>query len=112
MSTTGCTKKRKAKTLKLSVEKYNHLIRWAEYGKAAKLVDDPEKFMEEMNRRGSNYKVVDYKIVTIDRKKGNDKAFATVVRQYYILPSVSLKTVRLTQVWEFKDNEWLLISPY
>ena len=108
----GCAKKKQAKLLQLRVTQYNDLIRWREYDKAVDFVQDKEKFMAEMERKGNDYQVIDYSVSEIKHELGDTKAFAIIEREYHVLPSVTIKNEKITQVWEFTNKNWYLVSPY
>lgn len=100
--------------LPLQVSGYHDAYRWKEYAKAAKFCADPEEFLRKMEVLNQNLEVVDFEIVRYSINPDGTEAEVEVVRNYHILPSVTVERQKLTQQWKYdvKRKNWFLISPY
>ena len=95
---------------------YVRMIRWHEFDKSTLFyVDDPLR--EEFQKRVSaieQLKVVDYRIKNQECWPKKGKAEVTVEWDYYMPPSVTVKTVTDPQKWRYIDEEnrtgWVLTT--
>ncbi|HTP65693.1 MAG TPA: hypothetical protein VMJ66_09915 [Geobacteraceae bacterium] len=95
---------------------YARMIRWHEFDKSTLFyVDDPLR--EEFNKRidaNDDVKVVDYRVKNVECRPKEGTADVTVDWDYYIPPSVTLKTIRDNQKWRYVEEEkrkgWLLTT--
>jgi hypothetical protein len=95
---------------------YIRMIRWHEFDKSTLFyVDEPlrEDFQKRVNAF-EEVKVVDYRIKNQECWPKKGTAEVTVEWDYYIPPSVTVKTVKDPQKWRYIEEEnrrgWLLTT--
>jgi hypothetical protein len=97
-------------------KEYIRMVRWQEMGSTPLyFVNDPLR--EEFKKRvedAKDVKIADYRIKYRDFRPGEGKADVTVEWDYYIPPSITLKTVEDAQKWQYFDTDkkkgWVLMS--
>ncbi len=106
---------RNAQSLDEATRGYNAHIRWQEMDKACTEFVDPP-LLEECNRRAEaarSVKVTDYRVRSLVYDKEHGTARAVVEFDYYVPPSVTLKTLVDRQKWALTGKgdapkEWRL----
>jgi hypothetical protein len=95
-------------TFSKNLKAYNRLIRWQEVESAGMVYLEPalrETFMKSaagMKKRGVT--ITDYRILASECLQGNKSAEAIAEFDYYIQPSVRIKTLSYRQLWNFMEN--------
>jgi hypothetical protein len=97
---------------------YLRMVRWHEVGTTPLyFVNDPLR--EEFKKRvedAKDVKIADYRVKYQDCRPGEGKADVTVEWDYYIPPSITLKTVEDIQKWQYfntlEKQGWVLMSLY
>ncbi|HEX9078651.1 MAG TPA: hypothetical protein VF795_03610 [Desulfuromonadaceae bacterium] len=95
---------------------YVRMIRWHEFDKSTLFyVDDPLR--DEFQKRVDDVdqvSVVDYRIKNLICRPKEGTAEVTVEWDYYIPPSVTVKTIKDDQKWRYVEEEkrkgWLLTT--
>jgi hypothetical protein len=95
---------------------YVRMIRWHEFDKSTLFYVD-DTLREDFQKRVSaieQLKVVDYRIKNLECWPKKGKAEVTVEWDYYMPPSVTVKTVTDPQKWRYVEEEnrtgWLLTT--
>jgi hypothetical protein len=93
---------------------YFKMVRWNELDKAPlTFVDEPlrEEFEKRIKER-KDVQIADYRVKYMDCRPEKGEGEVTVEWDYYIPPSVKLKTVEDAQKWRYIEKEeqkgWLL----
>ena len=95
--------------LQRSTMMYFDGIRWKKFSQAA-VVIPPEKRLDFIQSRESSqdtFFVTSCEVKSVNLDDDKEEARVEVVYQWYKLPSVTIKTTRLEQTWEFND-QWYL----
>ncbi len=95
---------------------YIRMIRWSEFDKSTLFyVDDPLR--DEFQKRVddvSEVKVVDYRVKNLVCRPKEGTAEVTVEWDYYIPPSITIRTIKDDQKWRYLEEEkrkgWLLTT--
>lgn len=90
---------------KLSRDDFMSGLRWKRYQVAASLML-PEHRQEFMNTfsRLKDIHIVDVRLVNMQGYDENRRFDTTMEMDYYLLPSVTIKTFSFDQSWELRDN--------
>jgi len=98
-----------------SLEQYNESIRWQDLDKAG-LFSSPsisEKFKARAEI-AKKARITDYRILDVKYDEKAQKAVATVIFDYYMLTSATVKKVTDTQKWVYAGEgaakSWKLLS--
>lgn len=110
----GCATARtadKMERLRRSVEAYNHAFRWKNYDRAANYLPGELRaaFVSTHEDDATSLHVEDYKVLRVDLDS-EDAARVLVRYRYTLLPSVVVKTRKLTQHWHRVAGRWVLES--
>lgn len=100
-----------------SVDRYYKFLQWKYYEKAATFVypEDIPKFDEASFRVKDDLNITSYELKELILLDPDDKENPTSVRvvvTYYKFPSVSEKTVVITDTWVKPGKVWLLKSDF
>ncbi len=85
---------------------YNHMVRWEEFAMANVTFVD-KGIRGEYDKRveaAKGVKVVDFRVVSYECQPEKGTATVNVEFDYYILPSATVKTVRDTQKWVYREG--------
>jgi hypothetical protein len=95
---------------------YVQIIRWHEFDKTTLIIVD-EPLREDFQKRmmaAEQVKVVDYRVKDLDCSPLKGTAEVTVEWDYYIPPSVTIKTVKDPQKWRYVEDKnrhgWILTT--
>lgn len=108
-----------AKQRKTALDDFMYTLRWQQYPAAADyfLREHRRAFLEQMDTlRGLN--VTEVRLTRVDLKEEGRRAEARLEMDYYLLPSATLKTLRIDQTWVYfdaKDSEYrgfLITTPF
>jgi len=89
-----------------SMKGYNRMLRWREVENAGMVFLDPElrdafmKAAADIKRRGVT--ITDYRILTSECLPAKGSAEVIAEFDYYILPSVRVRSVTYRQVWSYR----------
>ena len=100
-----------------SVDRYYKWMQWKYYEKSASLVypEDILKFDEATSRIKDDLNITSYEIkelIILDEEDKEQPTNVRVVVTYYKYPSVSEKTVEITDTWYKQKKVWLIKSDF
>ena len=89
----------------LSLEKYNQLVRWSEFDRAAlfSAASINEEFRERA-KAARNVRITDYQVINVNYDEKAQEASAVVTLSYYILTSGIVNKVTDNQKWVYIDE--------
>ena len=82
-----------------SIRAYNRMVRWQEYEAAEKAVAPPVVDEYRKTFTAGDLKIADYRIKSLTCDVEKNSAEAVVEIDYYLPPSLSVKTIEDTQKW-------------
>lgn len=91
-----------------SMKGYNRMLRWHEVENAGMLFLDPDlrdSFMKaaaSIKQRGVT--ITDYRILTSECLPDKGKAEVIAEFDYYILPSIRVRTLTYRQMWSYREE--------
>ena len=96
---------------------YIRLVRWHEFNKST-LVYVDDTLIEDFQKRvdaAKDVNVVDYRIKNMECRPGKGDAEVLIEWDYYVPPSVTIKTVQDAQKWRYIDEKdikkrWVLMT--
>lgn len=96
-------------TLRRSVKAYNEAFRWKNFERAASFLPKDMRlaFIATHEDDEKNLHVEEYQILQV-RLSGERAAKVELRVTYMMLPSVVVKTRRITQHWHLIDDQWVL----
>lgn len=107
---------RSDETLNETTKDYMRMLRWGDYEVACNtyMTGDVRKdCLKRLGNRG--LKITDYRFRTSDLKPEEGKATVRVEVDYYVPPSVTVKTIEYGQSWEYRDKSggktWEMVTP-
>ncbi len=89
-----------------SSREYNRLVRWQEPEQACQLYVDKairEQFLAKV-QAAKEVKIVDYRVKSVECEVERNEATAKVELDYYIPPSIQIKTLEDTQKWVYVEE--------
>jgi hypothetical protein len=103
----------------MSRDDFNSALRWKQYQVAASLMKPEyrEDFLTTFNSL-KDLNIVDVRLVDLKNFQEDRRFDTTIEMDYYILPSITLKTFRFKQTWVFFDGEdselkgFLIVTPF
>ena len=112
----SCVTEHSREAFNMSLEKYNHLVRWRDFDSA--MLFTSASVSEEFRERviaARDSRITDYQIVDVRYDDKAREAFAVVNFSYYVLTSGILASVTDYQKWAYVDEggvkAWRLKSP-
>ena len=86
-------------------------IRWKKFSQAAVVIPPEDRLDFIQSREGSQdtFFVTSCEVKSVNLDKDKEEAIVEVVYQWYKLPSMTIRTTRLEQTWEFTD-QWYLTN--
>jgi len=94
------------------VKLFHHDLRWKYFKSAAARVD-PRRSKEFLNSLEDNEKdlnITDWEIRDVTLSQGGKRAKIRVRLKYYKMPSTVLRDETVEQVWEQKNEAWVLVE--
>jgi len=103
----------------MSRDDFNSALRWKKFQVAASLMKPEyrEDFLTTFNSL-KDLNIVDVRLVDLKNSQEDRRFETTIEMDYYILPSITLKTFRFKQAWVFFDGEdpalqgFLIVTPF
>jgi hypothetical protein len=98
---------------------YVERLRWRDYQEVAAYL--PEADREEFLQRFSaldDLHIVDVQLESADFSEEGHRAHTTLALEYYLVPSITIKKVRLRQEWGYQGGDryhpgtWMLAGPF
>jgi hypothetical protein len=98
---------------------YIERLRWRDYPQVAAYL--PEADREEFLRRFSalaDLHIVDVQLESVAFREEGGRASTTIALEYYLIPSITVKKVRLHQEWSYQGGDryhagsWKLAGPF
>ena len=98
---------------------YVQRLRWMDFEGASRYHSD--EYREVFRRRFGELKdlhVVDVRLESVDLRDESDRAETSIVLEYYLLPSATVKQYRLRQEWAYQGGDryhqgvWRITSPF
>ncbi len=95
-----------AKLAELSRGEFKNALRWKQYEVAAGLMlpEHRKAFMKTFSAL-KDIHIVDVKFTDVQPAKDNQGFETTIEMEYYLLPSVTVKTFSLDQTWVYFEGE-------
>lgn len=98
---------------------YAQRLRWMDFVAASHYLDEPhrEGFLRQFQALEGLH-MVDVRIESIDYRPEENRAETSLVIEYYLLPSATVKTYRLRQQWRYEGGDryhfgtWQITSPF
>ncbi len=100
----------------ISLEKYNQLLRWQDFDRAALFssASISDRFAERA-RSANNVRITDYQIIDVKYNEKTLEASAVVTFSYYLITKSVLARVTDKQKWAYTEEDgvkaWRLKSP-
>lgn len=107
------------KRRKTALDDFMYTLRWQQYPAAAEyfISEHRSAFLEQMEAlKGLN--VTDIRLARVDLKAEGRRAETRLEMDYYLLPSATLKTLRIDQTWVYfetgdsENNGFLITTPF
>lgn len=100
-------------------EDFNSALRWKQFKVAASHMQPEfrEEFLATFDELRDIH-IVDVRVVDVQSFEENRRLETTLEMDYYLLPSVTVKTFRFNQSWEFRGGEdlsqagYVIVSPF
>jgi hypothetical protein len=98
---------------------YTERLRWRDYQQVAAYL--PEEDRQEFMQRFSEFDtlhIVDVQLESVDFSDEGQRADTTLALEYYLIPSITVKKVRLRQEWSYEGGDryrsgaWKLVGPF
>lgn len=107
------------KQRKTALDDFMYTLRWQQYPAAAEYFVSAHRraFLEQMEAL-SGLNVTDVRLARIDLKAEGRRAETRLEMDYYLLPSATLKTLRIDQTWVYFEtgdseyNGFLITTPF
>jgi len=107
------------KQRKAAVDDFMYTLRWLRFQEAAGFFSDEhrEAFLDQMEDL-KDLNVTEVRLKRFDLKDEGRRAEARLEMDYYILPSATLKTLRIDQTWVYFEagdsgyNGFLITTPF
>jgi len=107
------------KLAELHHQDFSKALRWKQYNVAASLMDEEfrKPFLETFKEL-KDIDIIDVRLSDIRFFEDNKRFEASFEMDYVLLPSVTLKTFRFDQTWEFRQNAnapyagYVIITPF
>lgn len=98
---------------------YAERLRWRDYQQVAAYLPeaDREEFLQRFTALDDLH-VVDVQLESADFSEEGRRAHTTLALEYYLIPSITLKKVRLRQEWNYEGEDryhsgtWKLAGPF
>ena len=101
----------------MSRDDFMNAMRWKRYNVAAGLMQPEyaEEFLKTF-RALKDIHIVDVRLIDVKRSAEGHRFDTTIEMDYYLLPSVTVKTFSFDQGWEFFGDEnteaFFIVSPF
>jgi hypothetical protein len=98
---------------------YVERLRWGDHQQVAAYL--PESAREEFLHRFSaldDLHIVDVRLESVDFSEEGLRAHTTLALEYYLIPSITVRKVRLRQEWSYQGGDryhpgtWKLVDPF
>lgn len=88
-----------------ALDDFMYALRWQQHQAAAAFFVEPQReaFLEQMEAV-PDLNITDVRLQRLDLKEDGLRAEARLEMDYHILPSVTLKTLRIDQTWRWFDG--------
>ena len=100
--------------LQRNVRDYNRMQRWQEGGEAVTRFVPPRHQPDYLRRAGEGHSphIVDYRVGPVSWQTPGSVAVVPVEVDYYLPPSVTVKTIVDKQEWSYAEGQgWKITSP-
>jgi hypothetical protein len=117
LATTACTAFNPSETQRKSaLDDFMYALRWQRYQDAAAFFSSEhrEAFLAQIETIQKNLNVTDVRLQRLDLKEEGRRAETRMEMDYYILPSASLKTMRIDLTWIYFETGagFLITTPF
>ena len=98
---------------------YVQRLRWMDHAGASR--HHSEEHREDFRQRFGELKdlhIVDVRLESVDLREEVGRAETSIVLEYYLLPSATVRQLRLEQEWSYQGGDryhpgvWRIISPF
>ncbi|MCM2264751.1 MAG: hypothetical protein NDI73_06100 [Desulfuromonadales bacterium] len=108
------------KQRKTALDDFMYALRWQRYPEAATYFTSKHRqtFLGQIDKISKDLNVTDVRLKRLDLKDEGRRAEAVLEMDYYLLPSATLKTLKIDQTWiyfEVSDaeaNGFLITTPF
>jgi hypothetical protein len=98
---------------------YVQRLRWMDFAGASRHQsgESREAFMQRFGELGDLH-IVDARLESVDLREEAGRADTSIVLEYYLLPSATVKQFRLEQEWaylggdRYRPGVWRIVSPF
>lgn len=98
---------------------YVQRLRWMDFAGASR--HHAEEYREDFRKRLGELKdlhIVDVRLESLDLREETGRAETSILLEYYLLPSATVRQFRLRQEWSYQGRDsyhsgvWRIISPF
>jgi hypothetical protein len=92
-----------SKQRKAALDDFMYALRWHRHTEAAEFFTDEHRgdFLDQLEKFGKDLSITDVRLQRLDVADDGHRAVARLEMDYFLLPSVSLKTLRIDQTWVY-----------
>jgi hypothetical protein len=94
------------KQRKEALDDFIYALRWQRYPEAAGFFTDEQRrnFLDRIEKLQKNLSITDVRLQRLDIMDDGRRAVARLEMDYFLLPSATLKTLRIDQTWIYFDT--------
>ncbi|NJC87039.1 MAG: hypothetical protein FIB02_00660 [Desulfuromonas sp.] len=108
------------KQRKTALDDFMSALRWQRYPEAATYFTGAHRraFLDQIDKISKDLNVTDVRLKRLDLKEDGRRAETSLEMDYYLLPSATLKTLRIDQTWIYfevsdaESNGFRITTPF
>ena len=114
LGTAGCfsVAQRREDTLIKQARTFNDDWRWARWDAMATMMprEDAAAFRKRVETLEEQLVLADFEVTSIDFGPGGDSATVVANFEWYLKRDPTVRKTTVTERWEFKEGQWLVVS--